>query len=406
MNRILEMLKEESIQDIISAGQIEKFCGCQAERRLNIPLPVMDLGVFWEGAEINGWSVQQNTVTKHCRILDPDGIRRAYGTEDQILQWFVHKIDEQKRIRHVDKRYGIVFSGGGGKGAYQTGVWKYLNETGLDRLITGISGASVGALNSLLFAQEDYALAEQIWLDIRQEDMMKLSDSLPQLVCALFSGDPLTLAANALKPHAVFTQSTIRDKVNQLYLAREKILSGQKLIYSSLSAAALPHLPRKEGAVMARFFSALSRAEYFCWAGLDWDTLMKVVLASAALPLCYKPLDLADQTYLDGGVQDNVPVKPLIEAGFQNIIVIHLLKSKWEAEWKNSTAGIDCRNVKFFHVHPGEDFDDSLAAMLTVNPQITRTRIEQGYRDAKRQLCALGSGIRPACGGVIGRRSQ
>ena len=390
MNKILEMLREESIQGIISAEQIETFCCHQAKRRLNIPLPTMNRGVFWERVEINGWSIQQNTITSHCRILDPDGIRRAYGTEDQILPWFVHKIDEQKRIDHVKKQYGIVFSGGGGKGAYQIGVWKYLNEKKLDRLITGISGSSVGALNSILFAQEDYTLAEQIWLDIQQKDMMRLSDSLPQLLHNLLWGNnPMMLVNYLAQPHAVFTQATIRDKINQLYLARETILSSQKLIYSSLSAAALPHLPRKEGEVLTRIFSAISQAEYFCWAGLDWDTLLKVVLASAALPVCYKPQDLADQEYLDGGIQDNLPVKPLIEAGFHNIIVIHLLRSKWEAEWRNSTAGVDCRKVKFFHVHPDQDFDDSLAATLTVDPQTTQTRINQGYRDAKKQLCDL-----------------
>ena len=28
-------------------------------------------------------------------------------------------------------KFGIAFSGGGGKGAYEIGVWKYLHEEGL-----------------------------------------------------------------------------------------------------------------------------------------------------------------------------------------------------------------------------------------------------------------------------------
>ncbi|WP_176719975.1 patatin-like phospholipase family protein, partial [Brachyspira hampsonii] len=60
-------------------------------------------------------------------------------------------------------KLGLVFDGGGGKGAYQIGVWKYLKEVGLDRNIKTVSGASVGALNACLFALDDYNLAEKIW---------------------------------------------------------------------------------------------------------------------------------------------------------------------------------------------------------------------------------------------------
>ena len=47
---------------------------------------------------------------------------------------------------------GLVLCGGGGRGAYQIGVWQALNELGLDRYINGVSGTSAGALNTALFA--------------------------------------------------------------------------------------------------------------------------------------------------------------------------------------------------------------------------------------------------------------
>ena len=52
-------------------------------------------------------------------------------------------------------KYGIVFCGGGAKGAYQIGAWKRLRELGMDKEIIGVSGASIGAMNSMLFAQGD-----------------------------------------------------------------------------------------------------------------------------------------------------------------------------------------------------------------------------------------------------------
>ncbi|MDR1885779.1 MAG: hypothetical protein LBQ56_05840 [Synergistaceae bacterium] len=47
----------------------------------NINFPTMGGHVFWNNlAEYGGWRIQQNTLTKHCRILDPDDVRRAWGT--------------------------------------------------------------------------------------------------------------------------------------------------------------------------------------------------------------------------------------------------------------------------------------------------------------------------------------
>ena len=52
--------------------------------------------VFWNDlAEYNGWRVQQNTLTQHCRILDPDDVRRAWGGMDAMEKLF-------KRLSTVD----------------------------------------------------------------------------------------------------------------------------------------------------------------------------------------------------------------------------------------------------------------------------------------------------------------
>lgn len=60
---------------------------------------------------------------------------------------------------------GLVLAGGGGKGAYQIGVWKYLHECGLDRYVCAVSGTSVGSLNAALFASGDFQRAENLWLN-------------------------------------------------------------------------------------------------------------------------------------------------------------------------------------------------------------------------------------------------
>ena len=65
------------------------------------------------------------------------------------------------------KNYGLVLCGGGGKGAYQIGVFKALHQLGLDTCIKGVAGASAGALNAMLFLNGSYDTAEDVWTNIR-----------------------------------------------------------------------------------------------------------------------------------------------------------------------------------------------------------------------------------------------
>ena len=55
----------------------------------NINFPTMGGTVFWNDlAEEKGWRVQRNNITGHCRILDSEDVRRAWGTESAIMDFF------------------------------------------------------------------------------------------------------------------------------------------------------------------------------------------------------------------------------------------------------------------------------------------------------------------------------
>ncbi|MFP4698550.1 MAG: patatin-like phospholipase family protein [Eubacteriales bacterium] len=73
--------------------------------------------------------------------------------------------DRFKR-KQAENKIGLVFCGGGGKGSYQIGVWKALEEYGVSKNISGVSGTSVGTLNAALFIQSDVYMAQDVWLDI------------------------------------------------------------------------------------------------------------------------------------------------------------------------------------------------------------------------------------------------
>lgn len=189
----------QALSWITSGALMEAFLSPRHHKSLpNVPTATLGGKQLWDSLwAVDGWQIQKcrvlGSLMPRYRILDPKGVRRAWYlsrkdfTRDARL--FANIIRQKLVMR--DFRYGIVFSGGGGKGAYQIGVWKYLHELGIDQKIHGVSGASVGALNSLLFLQGDYQKAEELRADIRQDDFTyrteeqeKQQAKFSQLLCS------------------------------------------------------------------------------------------------------------------------------------------------------------------------------------------------------------------------------
>lgn len=64
----------------------------------NIPFRVTDWGMWDTLSECNGWRLQQNIITKHCRIVDPEGWRRAWGTKNGMMKALEALEDNIKKI--------------------------------------------------------------------------------------------------------------------------------------------------------------------------------------------------------------------------------------------------------------------------------------------------------------------
>jgi hypothetical protein len=53
----------------------------------NIDFPTMGGELFWKTlASHAGWRLQRNKFTGHCRLLDPDDYRRAWGSERAMMR--------------------------------------------------------------------------------------------------------------------------------------------------------------------------------------------------------------------------------------------------------------------------------------------------------------------------------
>jgi NTE family protein len=196
-------------------------------------------------------------------------------------------VDDGDQEEEVREMTALVLGGGSSRGAIQIGMLQVLTEHGFipDRIF----GSSVGAINGVGFAadptREGVERMTQVWLRIRREDIY------PQ--------------GRLHGPWLYFQQ---RDAVY--------VNSGLRAIIEE----GFPH-DRLEDAVVPVEVVATSLFD----GGERWFTYgsaVDAVLASAAMPAIFPPVEIDGEKYIDGGVVDNVPIQRAIDAGATRIVVL------------------------------------------------------------------------------------
>lgn len=265
-------------------------------------------------------------------------------------------------------KLGIVLDGGGGKGAYQIGVWKYLKESKLYNSISAISGTSVGGLNSCLFALDEYNLAETIWTQKIQDKILSIDIDIKE-ICSKIA---LQFGIQNFVPGAsiisFFTMLSTRG-----YFSRKGLI---EIIDEYID---LNELSKMEFPIYATCVELpLFETRYFKLNGYDTETIKKILLATSAIPIIFPKEEIEGKYYYDGGIKDNSPITPLYEEGCTDIIVIHL---KADEILKDRREG-----VNIYEICPQEDLGNFFKGTLDFSTEGAYRRIEQGYIDAKEIL--------------------
>ncbi len=181
----------------------------------------------------------------------------------------------------------LVLAGGSTRGAIQIGMLQVLAEHGFvpDR----VYGSSVGAINGAGFAadptREGVERMAQIWLGLKREDVY------PQ---GRLHGPWLYLQQR----DAVYSNSGLRAIVSQGF-----------------------PFERLEESTIPLEVVATSLTD----GGERWFTrgpAVAPILASAAMPAIFPPVEIDGERYIDGGVVNNVPIQRAIDAGATQIVVL------------------------------------------------------------------------------------
>ena len=262
----------------------------------------------------------------------------------------------------LEKEYGLALEGGGAKGAYQIGAWQALEEAGVK--IRGVSGTSVGALNGALICQGDLETAKMLWANISYSKIMDVDDDRME---RMFQG---TLKwKEALEELTKFIADRGAD-----------ITPLKNLIAEHVDEEKLRNSGRE---LFVSTYSVTDRMQ------LDVDIrdmpegyVKDLLLASAYLPV-FRNEKLHGKTYLDGGVNDVIPVDALIKRGYKDIIMVRIFGVGREK--RIEIPG----DVNIHSIEPRVD----LGNIIDFNSEKSRRNMVTGYYDAQRFLYGLAGSI-------------
>jgi NTE family protein len=259
------------------------------------------------------------------------------------------------------KKMGLALAGGGARGSYQVGAWKALKEAGYDTLFDVYAGASVGSLNAMLFAMGDYKKAEDVWMSLDRDTLFNfesnvfkriLHEKLKFLNKGVFKTDRLEVMIQK-----TIDFSLLKDK--EVYIAATKVGSEQGGFFDLISTN------------YEHYIKSNSQIDYKNIQSMKEESVRRALLASCAIPVVFHPVTIDGQTYYDGGLLNNIPYQPLIDAGCEKILAIDLFKFSFSRK--------KSQEITIKTLHPKR----SLRGVLDFKQKHVHRRFDLGYQEMK-----------------------
>jgi len=241
----------------------------------------------------------------------------------------------------------IVLSGGGAKGAYEAGVCKALRKLKIKYNI--VTGTSIGAINGMMMAQNELYKCLRLWKNI----------SFKQIYEDFENCD------NNLDIFKKYTQKFLEGGIDT-----KKI---EKLINSNYKPDKLYNSKISFG-VVSYNLSDLN-VVYSTTKNTKPDDLKKQILASATCFPAFKPTKIGNDTYIDGGFSDNLPINLAIDLGADEIIAVDLKTIGIKKRVKN-------KSLPILYIEPTSKLD----SFFMFEKNAARKMIKLGYNDTLKKF--------------------
>lgn len=198
-------------------------------------------------------------------------------------------------------KWGVALEGGGTRGAYHLGVFKALNEIGID--VGCVVGTSIGAINGAFFAQRSCETLYRLWDGI-----------------AL--GDIIALPGSAEECDNVFDIKNFGTVIGELHAKRGlDVTPLERLLKAEIDENKIRDSGIDFG--LAAFSLTEKAGKCLFLEDIPRGRLVDYLLASACLP-GFKVRSVGSELFLDGGISNKIPVNMLIDRGVSNIICVEV----------------------------------------------------------------------------------
>jgi NTE family protein len=241
----------------------------------------------------------------------------------------------EPRSRRQD-RTALVLAGGAARGAYEVGVIQHVLEDvardlGRPIHLDVLCGTSVGALNACgLAAFADLAPAARVarivdvWTHLDVNEMVQLDvkgvmnmgarllgravpkDSVPVREGGLIAPEGLERLIEGAIPFARIHDNLRAGHLDALTVSTTHVASGRTVVYVHRESEEVPRWSH-DPTTVARAARITARH----------------ALASAAIPILYRAVELDGDYHCDGGLRQNVPLSPARRLGASRVLVVN-----------------------------------------------------------------------------------
>lgn len=251
--------------------------------------------------------------------------------------------------------FGLVLGGGGVRGAYHIGVWKALDEMGID--VCAVSGTSIGAVNGALFAQGSLDTAVSLWESIELGDVITIPPEISDTSNLFNIKNILTLGKEIRRNTGLDIapfEKLLRENINEKAVRNSKIDFG-----------------------FATYSLTLKKAVTMFKDEVAEGMLVDYLLASSCFP-GFKTKVIGNERFIDGGMANNMPTDLMLRKDIQDIITVDV-KGVGFCRSVN-TAGRNIINIECAQPYAGT---------MEFDKHKIKQSITEGYLDCKRAFGRL-----------------
>ena len=244
----------------------------------------------------------------------------------------------------------LVLGGGGAKGSYEVGVFKALRK--LHMKFDIVTGVSIGSINGAFYVANEYKKCLKMWQKITTSDLFDVA------IGSKMSKEDIKLLVKQMSSGGISFSNAynfLKKNINEEKVRKSKIDYG--LVTVSLTNKKPRFLTKEQ---------------------IPYGKLVDYICASS---ICYpfvQAQDINDESFIDGGFYDGIPINLAIDMGATEILAVDLSVLAINKKPKDKNIKVDVIKMK-----------DKTPLTLTFTKEYANKNIKYGYNDTMKHFNKL-----------------